>query len=235
MAVYIISDLHLSLEVKKPMDVFGPEWKNHDEKLLKNWNDIVSEDDTVLVPGDISWALKKKDAKKDLDFINKTLKGKKIFVRGNHDYWWHSVTKLNEEYSNIYFLQHTAVIAENFIVTGVRGWLCPDDKNFKTTTDKRIYERELLRLEMSLKMGKELENKKNDAKLISITHFPPTGDQKKAIEFTKLFEKYKVKKVFYGHLHTNKGYNRSIQGEFNGIEYELISSDYLNFIPKKIT
>ena len=216
------------------MEIFGSEWKNHDKKLQKNWNNLVLDQDTVLVPGDISWGIKIENARLDLNFINKNLKGKKIFIKGNHDYWWHAVTRLNDEFENIYFLQNKATCAENFIITGSRGWLCPDDKNFKPSIDKKIYDRELIRLEMSLKEGRKFKEKNPKMKLISIIHFPPTSEQKEKSGFTELFEKYNVKKVFYGHLHTKEGYNRSIQGEFNGVLYSLVSCDYLKFMPLKI-
>lgn len=231
MALYVISDLHLSTDGQKPMSIFGKDWENHDIKIKENWNSEVEENDTVIIGGDISWGMKGDDAKDDLLFIQNELKGKKILLKGNHDYWWSSVTKLNDTY-DMQFLQNTSVKVENRIIVGTRGWLTPSDKNFKKDKDTNIYKRELLRLELSINDG--LKNKTATDEMIGVLHFPPTSENENTSGFTQLFEKYNIKKVYYGHLHTKEGFTRSILGEHGGIEYFLTSADYIKFSPLKI-
>jgi predicted phosphohydrolase len=200
--------------------------------------------------------MNKSGAAADLCFLNE-LNGRKILVRGNHDYWWSSVTKLNEKYENICFLQNKATACEGYVVCGSRGWLCPGDKIFSGERDEKIYKRELLRLEMSLEDAKHIRGESppdspprsdsaksdkgqsnspliRDKKLIGLLHFPPTNEQREPSGFTDLFERYGATKVFYGHLHTKEGFGRSIEGVFGGVEYRLISLDYLSCKPIRV-
>lgn len=225
MAIYAISDLHLSFDsaVDKPMDIYGERWVNHAEKIKKEWEENVCADDTVIVAGDISWALKLNEAMADLEWISK-LPGKKVLIKGNHELWWNGVNKLNKLYDDIYFLQNTCYEAEGIAICGSRGWICPGTTDF-TSEDLKIYERELTRLEMSLSMAASLGYKDN---IIAALHYPPTNENHQASGFTRLFEQYGVKHVVYGHLHGNEIWKRGIKGILNGVKYELVSQDYTN-------
>ncbi|WP_341877547.1 metallophosphoesterase [Defluviitalea saccharophila] len=225
MSIYAIGDLHLSGAVDKPMDKFGKNWENHARKIKMNWLEIISDEDTVLIPGDISWGMTLEEADIDLQFINE-LPGRKIFIRGNHDYWWKSVTKLNTIYENMYFIQNDFVPAEGFAVCGGRGWICPNDIKF-TAHDQKIYEREEKRLRLSLQAAKRAKHER----IIVIMHYPPTNENLEPSIFTHLFEEFKVEKVLYGHLHGKDSFNLGLQGIHNGIEYKLVSSDYIDFKP----
>lgn len=226
MNIYAIGDLHLSGNVNKPMDIFGAKWENHKEKIKKNWVKKIKNEDLVLIPGDISWAMKYEDAKSDLKFIDK-LPGKKVIIKGNHDFWWGSVQKLNDSYKTIDFVQNNSFTYNDITICGTRGWICPNETKF-TEHDAKMYKRESNRLKNSLE-----SNSKNN-KVIVMLHYPPTNDRKEESKFTKLIEKYNVLKVVYGHLHTEEYFSTSIQGKFNGVDYELVSADYINFSPIKI-
>ncbi len=222
--IYAISDLHLSFLVNKPMDMFGVNWKNHYKKIKEDWNLKVKSDDLVLIPGDVSWAMDLEDASLDFDFISK-LPGEKIFVKGNHDYWWNSLSKLNNKYSNsnFIFLQNTSVLYNNISICGTRGWLCPNDINY-TKEDEKIYNRELIRLESSLKK-KDIRSEE----IIVMMHYPPMNENKEESGFVKLFYKYNVNTVIYGHLHGKDSFINAPIGNINGINYKLVSADYLDF------
>ncbi|MBQ2746856.1 MAG: metallophosphoesterase [Firmicutes bacterium] len=223
MAIYAIADLHLSFDetIDKPMDIYGGRWINHAEKIKEDWEQKVTPDDTVIIAGDISWALKLNEAIPDLDWID-ALPGKKVLIKGNHELWWTGVGKLNKMYDSMYFLQNTCYEAEGYAICGSRGWICPGTDDF-SADDTKIYERELLRLEMSLKQAEELGYK---GKIIAAIHYPPTNENQQPSGFTKLFEKYEVEHVVYGHLHGKEIWKRGLKGVFNGVRYELVSQDY---------
>lgn len=223
MALYAIADLHLSFSSNKPMDIFGENWLDYEKKIEASWRASVSEEDTVLIPGDISWAIKLSEAVTDLDWIDK-LPGKKILLRGNHDYWWTSLSKMNKLYDSISFLQNNSFSYGEYAVCGSRGWNCPSGYGF-TSDDERIYSRELLRLKLSLDNAK----KEGYKKFIVMMHYPPTNDKHEASGFTEIFEEYGVETVIYGHLHTKASFNSSIMGIHEGVNYMLVSSDYLDF------
>jgi len=231
MSIYAISDLHLSFsdKIEKPMDVFGADWINHAERLKEHWMDMVSENDTVIIAGDISWALKLEDAIWDLDWLG-SLPGKKVFVKGNHDLWWASITKLNAIVgANMHFIQNSFFEADGYAICGSRGWLCPGDEYY-STQDEKIYKREVLRLRASLTSAKEA----GFSDIIGVLHFPPTNDKLNASGFTDLFEEFGVKQVVYGHLHGPESFKRGLSGSFNGVEYKLVSLDYLRCKPFKV-
>lgn len=227
MALYAISDLHLALTGDKPMDVFGDKWFKHHEKIQENWIKIVKEEDTVLVAGDISWSMRMEDGREDLEFIHK-LPGKKIFVKGNHDYWWTSITKLNSMYEDMNFIQNNFFTYEDYAICGTRGWITPSSSKF-TAHDKKVYERELIRLTLSLDMAK----KDGYSKIIVMLHYPPTNDGCEDTGFIDILKNYEVEKVIYGHLH-GYGLNNVFEGVKEDVEYILTSCDYINFTPKKI-
>ncbi len=230
MSLYAISDLHLSFYKEKPMDIFDSVWKNHPQKILDRWNSTVSENDTVLVPGDVSWGKNLNEATPDLEFIY-NLKGKKILLTGNHDYYWNSTQKLNEMFNSMYFLKNNFYEFEDYLVCGTRGWLCPGDTRY-TDHDKKIYLREVGRLKLSLESA--VNSGKYNDNIILMMHFPPTNDKHDKSEFIELIEKYNIKRVIYGHLHGKKKYDNSLIGNENNVEYSLVSADYLGFKPIKI-
>ncbi|MEL7659216.1 MAG: metallophosphoesterase [Bacillota bacterium] len=236
MSIFAIADLHLSFSAEKPMDIYGGEWINHTEKVKKNWETMISEEDTVIIPGDISWALRFEDALVDLRWISE-LPGKKVLIKGNHDLWWNSIGKLNALYDNMFFLQNSFYEAEGYAICGSRGWICPDDDDF-TMQDEKIYKRELGRLKMSLEAaakagyGGKSENRKGG--ILGVLHFPPTSDNLKLSGFTALFEEYGAEKVVYGHLHGKDAYGNGLKGIRNKVEYILTSVDYLKCKPYQI-
>lgn len=261
MSIYAIGDLHLSFSVDKPMDVFGSDWENHAERIKTNWEENVNSDDTVIIVGDISWALKFEDSLLDLDWIH-NLPGQKVLIRGNHDLWWSGINKLNNLYDDLFFLQNTHYECSNsctlkgdennivnndsssntlnsnskLAICGSRGWIDPSDPDFGEN-DQKIYRRELLRMEMSLESA---INSGCDEIIVAI-HYPPAVPQsgnaynlESSSEFTRLFEKYPVKKVVYGHLHGESASNKGIIGNYNGIEYKLVAVDNIGFAPVKL-
>ncbi len=228
MTLYAIGDLHFGKAVNKPMDIFGQNWENHREKIIKNWIDTVGEEDTVLLVGDTSWGINLNQAIPDLEDIHQ-LAGNKILIKGNHDYWWSTLRKLNSLYESMYFLQNNYYEYKEYAICGARGWLCPNETKFEEE-DEKIYKREKERLKLSLDAAK----KDGFEKIIVITHYPPTNDKLEESEFTKLYEEYKVEKVIYGHLHGKESFKGGLIGERNGVEYKLVSCDYTDFNLVKI-
>ena len=215
--------------IEKPMDVFGTAWENHHEKVKDYWTKTVREEDTVIICGDVSWGLKLDEAMADLTWIH-NLPGKKVITKGNHDLWWTSISKMNALFDDIYFLQNDAyVVDEEFCICGSRGWITPDNSEF-TDHDRKIYERELLRLKMSLDAGK----KTGCGTIIASLHYPPTGDSHQVSRFTEMLTSYGVKKCVYGHLHGADAFKNGIKGILNSVEYSLVSLDYLGGQVKKI-
>lgn len=225
--IYGIGDLHFDYSKRKPMDIFGDNWIDHEEQIISNWKNLVKEEDLVLLPGDISWALKLEEAYDDLKRIDK-LPGKKVFIKGNHDYWWQSLNKMNSlDLESIYFIQNTSYIHRDISISGSRGWISRDHDNFNES-DEKIFARELLRLEMSLKDINEDIKKK-----IVMTHYPPFDMNSKPNEFVEVMKEYNVDICIYGHLHAD-GHKYAVEGNIDGIEFHCVSSDYINFIPKSI-
>ena len=221
MKVYSISDLHLSINSNKPMDIFGPVWENYLQDIEQSWSEKVTDNDIVLIAGDISWAMKFTDALPDLDYISK-LKGHKIIIRGNHDYWWKSISSLRADLpSKVYALQNDAMKIGNVIICGSRGWVVPEDTH-KTPDDEKIYRREAIRLELSLKSAVAL--KEDGDIIICMTHFPPFNSKLEDNEYTALMEKYGVNYAVYGHLH-NYDKKQKLVVTKNGIKYYLTSCD----------
>ncbi|MBN2794691.1 MAG: metallophosphoesterase [Clostridia bacterium] len=228
MAIYAIGDLHLSLSVDKPMDIFGDRWVDYVNKIKEGWLEQIKDEDLVLLPGDTSWAMNLGQAEADFIWLDE-LPGKKIITRGNHDYWWGTLTKMNGVYESLTFVQNSYEVYEDWAICGSRGWISPNTDGF-SEDDLRIYERELHRLELSLSKAA----KDGFCNLIVMLHYPPTNDQKEYSKIQELLEKYKVKHVVYGHLHTQYCWHLSLQGLINEVHYHMVSSDFLNFVPKKI-
>lgn len=225
MAIYAISDLHLSFSVDKPMDIFGPRWENYTEQIEKNWKELVKDDDVVLMSGDTSWGTYLKDSLDDFLFIE-NLPGRKIITKGNHDYWWETVTKMNSFLNEngiktIEFLHNSAILYKNVAICGTKGY--PD--NLTKADDERLYMRELSRLSLSLEKAKKL----NPEKIIVMLHYPPEIKS----DFARLMKEYGVSFCIYGHLHGNTT-KTAFCDTHSGIKYELVSCDYLKFRPIKI-
>ena len=226
MQIYAIADLHLSLTSEKPMDVFGEAWRGHAEKLERNWRERVQKDDLVLIPGDISWAMQLSAALPDLSFIG-DLPGKKILLKGNHDYWWSAIGRVRSNLpEGMRALQNDSIVEDGIGICGSRGWLCPGSNNFNAE-DQKIYLRELDRLSLSLASLPAVETK------IAMLHFPPFLDKEKGSGFTERLEEAGVQIVVYGHLH-GEANRYAFEGERNGITYHCVAADKLDFAPKRI-
>ena len=228
MAIYAIGDLHLPGGQEKPMDVFGSRWDDHVVRIVTHWNATVTPGDLVLVPGDISWAMHLEHAKADLDLIAE-LPGEKVLLRGNHDYWWNSIGKIRAWLpETMHALQNDALAWRGVTICGTRGWTFPTELNPLDGADTKIYNRELIRLEMSLRQGQAA-----GLPIIAMLHFPPLLKDIKNTAFTELLEKYNVSRCCYGHLH-DVGIANAFQGVHHQIQYHLVSSDALQFKPKLI-
>ena len=224
MALYAIGDLHLCLSASKPMDVFGGAWVGYMDKL-KQGMAKVRDSDTVVLLGDLSWALSIQDAKDDFAWINE-IPGRKIILKGNHDYWWSTAKKFydfcNENnFSNQKILNNNHYEYDGWAICGTRGWFFEEERSGEH--DEKIFNRELLRLESSLQSAGDLP------KMVFL-HYPPIYKGYTCTEILQLFEKYEVRKCYYGHLH-GASHGLAIEGLWNGIEYKLVSADKLNFDP----
>ena len=234
MSIYVIGDLHLSFSVDKPMDIFGYNWENHAEKIKENWIEKVNNDDTVILPGDFSWATYLEETYKDFEFLN-SLPGRKIISKGNHDYWWTTVTSMKKflkenKFENIDFLYNSSFLIEDKIIVGTRGWI----NTWKSQENYKILKRENERLKISINKGiKEFgENKE----IIAFIHYPPFYKEPivpEEIDFSKTLRDNNIAKCYYAHLHGDS-HKDAIEGYINGIDYKLVSSDYLKFDLLKI-
>ena len=229
MSIYAIGDLHLSFKNPKPMNIFGDNWEDHAEKIKKNWKENVQEEDTVLLLGDFSWGMYLEETKLDFEFINE-LPGKKILLKGNHDYWWTTLTSMRNylkenNLTNIDFLYNNSYCIEEKIIVGTRGWTITDMEE-----DKKMIKRECNRLELSFQDA--IKKYGTEKEIVVCMHYPPIT--KSAIQnedqlcFVNLMKKYNVTTCLYGHLH-GKAHEDAIEGEYFNIHFKLISSDYLNF------
>ena len=221
MNIYAISDLHLSFSSDKPMDIFGGSWDNYWQKICDDWQSKVQDDDLVLIAGDISWAMTLDNALVDIQEISK-LKGKKVFIKGNHDYWWSSLSKIRASLDeNTYVIQNDALKFGNFVIAGSRLWNLTN----QTSEDKAINRREAMRLDMSLQKAQAIMSEGDE--LIAVCHFPPFDATLADSEYTAIFEKYNVDSVVYGHLH-GKDCRAVKYLEKNGIKYYLTSCDQVD-------
>ncbi len=221
MSIFAISDLHLSLGTDKPMDIFG--WDNYVERIKSNWIRMVKDGDTVVLPGDFSWALKLEESLEDFKFLE-SLPGRKILLKGNHDLWWSTVKKVNEffhenEIKTVELVFNNAVVAEDRAICGTRGWMFSGGED-----DKKIILRETGRLERSLAAAES-----TGLKPLVFMHYPPAYSNEVCREFIDVLKEHCVKEVYYGHIH-GPGFHNAI-GEFEGIKLKLISSDCMNFVP----
>ena len=232
MSIYAISDLHLSFGNNKPMDIFGVNWENHAEKIKQNWKEKVTDNDLVLLPGDFSWAMYLEDTYKDFKYLN-DLPGKKILLKGNHDYWWTTLKKMRNhldenKFENIDFLYNNSYSYEDKIIVGTRGW-----QDGKESEDKKIIKRENIRLELSIKDGIKKYGEGKD--IIVCMHYPPFNNYKEdEMNFINTMKKYNVKTCIYGHLHGENAHKEVKEGKIEEIEFKLVSSDYTKFDLVKI-
>lgn len=239
MAVFTIADLHLSTDAStnKSMEVFGQRWANYTSRLEENWRRLVKEEDTVIIPGDVSWALSLEESREDLRFLE-ALPGKKIIGKGNHDFWWSTLRKLDilmkeENFETLSFLFNNAYEAEDFIIAGSRGWFPEDGVGaLQNEVDfEKITNREIGRLRLSLDMAKKIQEE-TGKEIIVFMHFPIVWAEKANEPFVSLLLEYSISRVFFGHIHSV--YNVPPVIEYKNITFELISADYLSFIPRFI-
>ena len=221
MAVFAISDLHLPAR-QKPMDIFGPHWENHFERIAADWRARVTEADIVLLPGDLTWAMHLEEALEDLGRVGE-LPGRKLILRGNHDYWWSSIGRVRRALpEGMYAIQNDVLQLDGMLFAGSRGWIIPMGDN-ADENDVRIYNRERLRLEMSLKAARRMDA---NAPLIAMMHYPPLMDQ--VAGFSDILEAYGVCDCVYGHLH-GAGLNGAVRGIRGSVRYHQVSCDGLGF------
>ncbi len=227
MALYAIGDLHLCLGADKPMDIFGGAWVGYMEKFENEMSVIRPEDTTVLL-GDISWALSLDEAQKDFAWINK-IPGRKIILKGNHDYWWSTAAKFQKfcvenNFTDLHLLHNNHFEYNGWAICGTRGWFYEEDRS--NDHDEKVFKRELLRLEASLISAGDLP------KMVFL-HYPPRYTGYECPEILSLLERYEVRNCFYGHLHGGS-HSLAVQGPWNHTDFSLVSADYLNFLPRKV-
>lgn len=228
MALYAIGDTHLSLNTAKPMDVFGGKWENYIEKLHSGLS-VLTEEDMCIICGDVSWAMSLEEAEQDLKFID-SFKGKKIILKGNHDYWWSTANKINnffkeKEISSISILHNNFYTYGETAICGTRGWFYEEETR-GGEHDKKIMNREVMRLEASLKAAGEREK-------LAFLHYPPVFNNYVCNELIEILEKYAVKICCFGHIH-GLGHRFAFEGFRGNVEYKLVSADFVDFRPVKI-
>jgi predicted phosphohydrolase len=238
MAIFAIADLHLdTLSNEKSMEVFGNRWRNYVEKIEKNWNRVVGQNDTVIVAGDISWGLNLESAIPDLKWID-SLPGRKILMKGNHDFWWSTASKMNKamqehQLQTIEFLSNNAFEVENCIVAGSRGWFT--DRSMQNAAQDvdyaKIMNREVIRLKMSLDVADALRAK-SDKEILAFLHFPPIWGDFRCEEILSLLRDYGIRRCYFGHIHGTYHVPSVFLEE--EIEFHMISADYLDFLPQII-
>ena len=226
MALYAIGDLHRGLGVDKPMDVFGPGWENHVQRLQEAFSKLHDDDVTVLC-GDTSWGIDFQESLADFQFID-ALPGRKLILKGNHDYWWNTAAKMKRFFAEnglttIDILHNNCHTYGDYALCGTRGWFFEEDQK---PHNEKVLNREVGRLEASLKLAE-------GRPILAFLHYPPLYEGYRCPEILKKLEEYGVKRCFYGHLH-GVTHRRAIQGSFGGVDYSLVSADYLRFEPKKI-
>ncbi len=228
MALYAIGDLHLCLGAPKPMDVFGGAWVGYMDKLERGLSCITQEDTTVLL-GDLSWALDLENARADFAWIHRHIPGKKIILKGNHDYWWSTAAKFSKfcqenGFENMHLLNNNCYFYEDFAICGTRGWFFEEERSGQH--DEKVFKRELLRLEASLKAAGACN------KMVFL-HYPPRYKGYECPEILELLRRYEVRRCFYGHLHGGS-HRLALEGLWDGVEFRLAAADYLQFVPFKV-
>lgn len=234
MALFALSDPHLATVCEKPMDIFGRRWQDHANRLAENWQKEVSEEDTVVIGGDISWAMQLIEALPDLIYLHR-LPGRKILMRGNHDYWWSSIRKLEQlveshRLDSLVFLRNNAFKIGSDIICGTRGWILPDDPGF-TAEDRKILDREIGRLRLSLEAATRIREPED--RLVVFLHYPPMSKSMDTSPITQLISEYQARLCVYGHVH-GEAVENCFQGMLGDVGYRLASADYLGFKPLRL-
>ncbi|MFH0965163.1 MAG: metallophosphoesterase [Planctomycetota bacterium] len=229
MKLFAIGDLHLSEAEEKPMGVFGEEWQDHDRKIVENWRRLVRDEDIVFVVGDISWAMRLEEARADLEIIS-ALPGKKVVLRGNHDYWWGAISKVRQALGEgMWAIQNDCVAFEGIVLAGSRGWMIPHEESAEE--DWTIYRREVERLKLSLEAAKRAGLV--GRRLVVGLHYPPMVRREEPTGFTELLESYGAEVCVYGHLH-GEAHGDAVVGEVRGVSYRMVSCDAVGFTPALI-
>ena len=239
MAIFVIADLHLDTATnQKSMEIFGNRWQDYMEKIRSNWSKIISDSDTVIIPGDISWALSMEDSIPDLKWID-ALPGQKIIMKGNHDFWWSTATKLNRLFTEnnittIKLLHNNAIEVEDYIIAGSRGWFT--DKSIQPVKSvnadhEKIINREVIRLKLSLENARQLQSQSNK-EIIAFFHFPPVWGDFKCPEILNTLKEYNISRCYFGHIHGC--YSQGSVFKWENIEFRMISADFIGFIPQII-
>ena len=228
MALFVIGDTHLSLSVNKPMDIFGG-WKNYMQRLEENWRAVVGQEDTVVIPGDVSWGMSMNEAKADFAFLH-SLPGKKILMKGNLYYWWTTRAKMEaflaeNGFDTLSILHNNAVSVEGVSLCGSRGWMFEQGQEH----DKKLIAREAGRIRASLQDADRF----GDQEKILFLHYPPIFMQDSIPEFLEVMKEFGVRRCYYGHIHS-QGCRFAFQGDWEGVRLEMVSADFLRFCPKKI-
>ena len=239
MALFVIADLHLSSDGSKSMEIFGSRWTDYMEKIKKNWTAVVNPEDTVIVPGDISWGLKLEDAVNDLLFLD-ALPGTKLIGKGNHDFWWSTASKMNilmeeQNITTIRLLYNNAYRLDDCIVCGTRGWFVEENQQHTvgSVDYNRIVNREVIRLRMSLEAAKKLQTDSDkEPPILVFLHFPPVWNGFVCREILDVLQEYNIKSCYFGHIHG--AYHMPRRQEFEGIEMILCAADAIGFSPMPI-
>ncbi|NLA95917.1 MAG: serine/threonine protein phosphatase [Clostridiaceae bacterium] len=234
MKLFALADLHLAGLVDKPMHIFGPRWERHADRIATNWEEEVGPDDTVLVGGDISWANSLEEALPDLTLID-ALPGKKVLLKGNHDYWWTTIRKLEafckqEALTTLRFLRNDALVAAGFYICGTRGWMLPSDEEF-SARDQKIYKREIVRLELSIRALKRLRKEEDrGAGTVALMHYPPISEQGAGSSLSDLLKAAGIEVCLFAHIHHDVPFYDS-RPQIDGIRYIMVASDQVGFRP----
>ena len=239
MSVFVIGDTHFSFSGHKSMDIFGERWEDYVNKLEKNWNECVRDDDSVVIVGDISWGMTLEESLEDFRFIN-NLKGKKYIIKGNHDYWWTTIKKMGKwinanGFDTIKFVHNNAYLCEDIIICGSRGWFTDDNSEIADAVEfnQKILNRELSRLGLSIAEAKKIKSNHEACDMCAFIHYPPVYGGYVCNEIVELLLKENIKTCYYGHIHN--AVESKIRREYKNINFELISADYLEFKPAPIT
>ena len=236
MSLFVIGDLHLAFNENKPMNIFGDNWQNHEEKIKQDWNQKVTEEDTVILVGDFSWSMHLEDTKKDFEYLS-SLPGKKILLKGNHDYWWTTVKSMKDflkenNFTNIDFLHNNFFEIEDKIICGTRGWALNLEE---TENSKKIIKRECERLKLSINDG--IKKYGNNKEIIVFMHYPPIINtnilKNESTPFIDIMKDFNIRKCYYGHLH-GESIKEAVEGNVYGIDLKLVSADGVNFKLVKI-
>lgn len=246
MSVFVIADTHLSLSVDKSMELFKGRWSGYIEKLGKNWNETVADSDSVIIAGDISWGSDFAGCQKDFEFINNNLNGTKYIIKGNHDYWWTTVTKMNrwldeKSFDKIKIVHNNAYLCENIIICGTRGWFIgsedgEDGVSEEEMFNQKILNREVGRLDMSVQAAKKIKSAAAqgipEPEIVAFIHYPPVYGDYVCGEIVDLLEKEGIKRCYFGHIHNVNP--AKIRSRHKNIKFEVVSADYIRFTPVRI-